>query len=379
MVVDLTTLLPVVSGALSKNPSENREALVDVVVSCGTSEGRKKTPSKMARKIRDGGTKGSREILHKVAYVTVLSNPWQTALICSVESFTSFRPKRNAPRDHEANRNWLRDIPRECENRRDGTDLAKRTKTSENGSNGSNGSHREFTKILSIIRKHSNSHHQANHGDQSCFHFPRLGHDKATVRVKRIVSSGLALDYTQMRSMHRFMVEMFPAELRHEANLKSGITRSHRAKYYIQRINNFLNSQERRSLRYLKAMKIGPGHERSIKRSIKCGTREYCPVQRQRCRKETGFHNREHKSVLEHLFPNKKWLSTQHIYRSIVRGLRPFANAASVDVAKMNDPPFFKKDPQRGPGFTEKETRIKRNIPSEETIINSPRENYKIT
>ncbi|KYN21039.1 hypothetical protein ALC57_06600 [Trachymyrmex cornetzi] len=256
MVVDPTTLLPVVSGALSKNPSENREALVDVVVSYGTSEGRKKTPARW--RIRDGGieeiycyqdkiAKGSREILHKVAYVTVLSNPWQTALICSAESFTSFRPKRNAPRDHEANRNWLRDIPRECENRCDGTDLAKRTKTSKNGSNGSNGSHREFTKILSIIRKNSNSHHQADHGDQSCFHFPRLGH----------------------------------------------------AKKYIQRINKFLNSRERRSLRY-------------------------------------------------------KWLSTQHIYRSIVRGLRPFANAAGVDVAKMNDLPFFKKDPQRGPGFTEK-------------------------
>ncbi|KYN32385.1 hypothetical protein ALC56_13242 [Trachymyrmex septentrionalis] len=194
MVVDPTTLLPVVSGALSKNPSENREALVDVVVSCGTSEG-----------------KGSCEILHKVAYVTVLSNPWQTALICSVESFTSFRPKRNAPRDHEANRNWLRDIPRECENRR----------------------------------------------------------------------------------------EMLPAELRHEANLKSGITRSHTVVFVRRVIKKFVNSQERRSLRY-------------------------------------------------------KWLSTQHIYRSIVRGLRPFANAAGVDVAKMNDPPFFKKDPQRGPEFTEK-------------------------
>ncbi|KYM89715.1 hypothetical protein ALC53_02027 [Atta colombica] len=278
MVVDPTTLLPVVSGALSKNPSENREALVDVVVSCGTSEGRKKTPARWRARSRwrDKIAKGSREILHKVAYVTVLSNPWQTALICSVESFTSFRPKRNAPRDHEVNRNWLRDIPRECENCRDGTDLAKQTITKR---------------------------------DQSCFHFPRLGHDKATVRVKRIVSLGLTLDYTQMRrSMHRFM----------------------------QRINKFLNSQKRRSLRY------------------KCETREYCPVRREKRRKETGFHNREHKSVLEHLFPNKKWLSTQHIYRSIVRGLRPFANAAGVDVAKMNDPPFFKKDPQRGPGFTQK-------------------------
>jgi len=51
-------LLPVVSGALSKNPSEKRKALV-VVVSCGTSEGWKKTPARW--RIRDGGWERERE------------------------------------------------------------------------------------------------------------------------------------------------------------------------------------------------------------------------------------------------------------------------------------------------------------------------------
>lgn len=64
----------------------------------------------------------------KYAYVTALSNPRWTALTCSVESLTSFRPQWNASHDREANRNWLGDIPRERENRRGGTDLAERGK-----------------------------------------------------------------------------------------------------------------------------------------------------------------------------------------------------------------------------------------------------------
>lgn len=67
--------------------------------------------------------------------MTALSNPRRTALICSAESLTSFRPERNAPRDRGAHRNCLRDIPRERENRRGGTDREV---------NDCNGSRREF-------------------------------------------------------------------------------------------------------------------------------------------------------------------------------------------------------------------------------------------
>ncbi|KYN08509.1 hypothetical protein ALC62_00493 [Cyphomyrmex costatus] len=224
-------------------------------------------------------------------------------------------------------------------------------------------------------------------------------------------------------------LEMFPAELRHEANPKSGITRSHRGIYttavptYPQRgsrpenteeISRFLprssfssrgvfspwgnhpretgkafgvrtakteddqlsfevfRSRLTSRARTLSGLSDCPldrwrlrGKEEveeartrqagrqasgwihlpasgivSRERARKCGTREYCPV---------------------------KWLSTQHIYRSIVRGLRPFANAAGVDVAKMNDPPFFKKDPQLGPWVYRED--LKYYLPGETYIL----------